>query len=251
VSTTSDLEGQAREFATDLTATLRDAFGPHVRPLHARALQTDGQPLVSVRQSPDTGIPLTVGGDPVLTLTMTYQCVWDTDKRFLAVNASTLKVYPGSRASGEPLFRYEYVRDVQSDQAGAHMHVHAHRDALTYVMTRCGSVTRSGKALREQIAEGKPPTTSQLHFPVGGARFRPCQEDILDMLVRQFGLDARPGWRESLAQGRERWRRTQTAAAVRDAPGAAVATLRRLGYEVRLPVGVAEPADNFSRLHEL
>jgi len=251
VSSGGDLEAKARAFATDLTATLRNAFGPNVRPLHARALRSDGEPPVSVRQTPDTGIPLTVGGVPVLTLTITYLCTWDTEARFLAINASTLKVYAGARASGEPLFRYEYVRDVHSDQAGAHLQVHGHRDALTYVMTRCGSVTQSGKNLREQIAEGKAPTMAQLHFPLGGSRFRPCLEDVLDMLVRQFGIDAREGWREALALGRDRWRRKQTAAAVRDAPSEAVAVLRRLGYDVRLPPGATPPPDRPERLREL
>lgn len=246
-----DLEAKAREFATDLTSTVRAAFGPMVKPFTARALHGVEQPLVSVRQSPETGIPLLVGKVPVLTLTATYQCVWDRDNQFLAVNHSTLKVFPGAQASREPLFRYEYVRDVHSDQAGAHIQVHGHRDALTFVMTRCGTVTKSGKKLTDQIAEGIVPSMAQLHFPVGGSRFRPCLEDVLDMLVRQFGLTARSGWREALAQGRARWRRFQTAAAVRDAPGEAAAVLRRLGYEVRAPVGSEHPPDNLDRLYEL
>jgi hypothetical protein len=245
------LEAKAREFATELTNTVRSAFGPMVRPFHARALQGEGQQAVSVRQEPATGIPLTVGGDPVLTLTATYRCEWDRATTYLAVNSSTLKVFDGAQASGEPLFRYDYLRNVHGDQAGAHVQVHGHRDALTFVMTRCGTKTKSSKTLTEQIASGTAPSMKQLHFPLGGSRFRPCLEDVLDMLVRQFGVDARDGWREALASGRERWRRTQTGAAVRDAPEVAARVLRSLGYDVRLQSGTPTPGDNLDRLREL
>ena len=46
------------------------------------------------------------------------------------------------------------------------------------------------------------------------------------MLVEEFGVDADDSWRQHLADGREHWRRVQTCAAVRDAPGEAVAVLR-------------------------
>jgi hypothetical protein len=41
---------------------------------------------------------------------------------------------------------------------------------------------------------------SDLHFPVGGSRFRPSLEDVLDMLVRELGVDHEPGWRDALAR---------------------------------------------------
>jgi hypothetical protein len=75
--------------------------------------------------------------------------------------------------------------------------------------------------------------------------------DVLDMLVRQFVVGARDGWREALASGRERWRRTQTGVAVRDTPKVAARVLRSLGYDVRLPPGTPAPADNPDRLREL
>jgi hypothetical protein len=92
---------------------------------------------------------------------------------------------------------------------------------------------------------------SDLHFPVGGSRFRPSLEDVLDMLVRELGVDHQPEWRDALAAGRERWRRVQTAAVVRDAPREAIAALAALGYDVQLRPGYEAPQDNLSRLREL
>jgi hypothetical protein len=92
---------------------------------------------------------------------------------------------------------------------------------------------------------------SDLHFPVGGSRFRPSLEDVLDMLVRELGVDHQPEWHDALSAARERWRRVQVAAVVRDAPGEAISALAKLGYEVRLRSGCEVPQDNVGRLREL
>jgi hypothetical protein len=86
---------------------------------------------------------------------------------------------------------------------------------------------------------------------VGVTRFRPCLNDVLDMLVRELGVDHEPAWRNALADGRERWRRMQTAAVVRDGPAAAIEALSALGYEVHLRDDSVIPQDNRDRLREL
>jgi len=173
-----------------------------------------------VHQEPRTGIPLTVDGAPLLNLTAEYYCVWDSPRQFLAVEESAVKVYAGSKAAGEPLFRYEYTRVPTGDVPGAHVQIHGHRDALTFVMARAGSGSPRGQQLAGRVAQGiAVPRMSDLHFAVGGSRFRPILEDVLDMLVRELGVDRQREWRAALALGRERWRRVQTAAVVRDARG--------------------------------
>ena len=251
--TTGDaLVAEAQRFAADLTATVQAVVGGHVEAFGARALHRQGLDHVSVRQEPRTGIPLTVDGAPLLNLTAEYYCVWDSPGQYLAVDESAVKVYAGAKAAGEPLFRYEYLRAATGDVPGAHVQIHGHRDALTFVMTRAGLGSPRGQRLAGRVAQGAAvPQMSDLHFPVGGSRFRPSLEDVLDMLVRELGVDHEKGWREALAVGRERWRRMQIRAVVRDAPGEAVAALQQLGYEVRLPDGRSAPQDNFSRLHEL
>ena len=251
--TTGDaLVAEAQRFAADLTATVRAVVGDHVEAFRARALHRPGLDHVSVHQEPRTGIPLTVDGAPLLNLTAEYYCVWDSPGRFLAVDESAVKVYAGAKAAGEPLFRYEYSRAPTGDVPGAHVQIHGHRDALTFVMARAGSGSPRGQQLAGRVAQGTAiPRMPDLHFPVGGSRFRPSLEDVLDMLVRELGVDHQQDWRDALALGRERWRRLQTAAVVRDAPSEAIAALEKLGYDVKLRAGNEAPADNLDRLREL
>jgi hypothetical protein len=74
------------------------------------------------------------------------------------------------------------------------------------------------------------------------------------VLIKEFGITPPGGRRaalESLANGRERWRRRQLAAAVRDAPDEAIRVLDELGYDVTLREGENEPAPQTARLRGL
>jgi hypothetical protein len=49
-------------------------------------------------------------------------------------------------------------------------------------MTRAGSGSPRGQLLAGRVAQGTAiPRMSDLHFPVGGSRFRPALEDLLDI----------------------------------------------------------------------
>lgn len=221
------LKRQAQEFADNLTLTVR-AVTPRCEGFKATFSGT----RLLVRQVPGTGIPLTFKGGPLLTLKASSSCVWDLENEFLAVNDSKIEVL--TTTGGQPLFRYEYLRSPDTVPA-AHLHVHAHRDAMTYVMTKVGRTT---KRPQQRGSRDGIPTLQDLHFPLGGHRFRPVLEDVLEMLIDEFNIDHEDGAREGLAEARTVWRLTQTKAAVRDAPGAAVEALRSLGYRITPP----EPA---------
>lgn len=221
------LVAQARTFATEISQTVQ-ALVPDCAPFAATALETH----VTVGQVPATGIPLCVNGVPVLTLKVSFRCVLDSTGTFLAVEKSSFVVFEGAKGAGEPLFRYDYVRTASAQIPAAHLQVHAHRDAFTYVMARTGGATRRGK---RRTRSTEVPHIAQLHFPLGGHRFRPCLEDLLGVLVSEFGVDSTADGLKSLAYGRERWRRQQTRSVVRDAPDEAVTILRELGYDVVEP----------------
>lgn len=74
---------------------------------------------------------------------------------------------------------------------------------------------------------------SKLHLTVGGSRMRPCLEDFIDLICYEFRFDLLPGAQETLEAGRERWRRRQIGALVRDAPEEAVRVLCDL--DIALP----------------
>jgi len=246
--TAKALETQAREFAESLTSTVR-ALVPDCAAFDASLLR-DRQlkrERFWVRQDPATGIPLSVDGNPILTLKAEYHCFLDGHGQSLAVDETQVKVYAGPQAAREPLFRYHYLRHGPSDLPAAHIHVHAHRDALSHVLGQTGIKTARGRAR----ARGDDiPRMPDLHFPVGGHRFRPCMEDVLEMLVTEFGVDHPEDAIEALRKGRETWRRSQTRTVVRDTTEEAIAVLRALGYDVTLRDGHPAPKGRPERLQQ-
>jgi hypothetical protein len=97
-----------------------------------------------------------------------------------------------------PLFRWEYLRQPESNVPCAHFHIHAHRDEAVYLLlTGKGSNTRIKKRAAQLDANAQVvPQLSDLHFPVGGPRFRPSLEDVIQFLVEEFGIDCEAGWKD-------------------------------------------------------
>lgn len=147
-----------------------------------------------------------------------------------------------------PVIRYEYEAGSARSLPSAHVHVHTDDPRVVALLADSGTRTVRARRNADRAAKGKA-QTADLHLPLGGSRFRPALEDVLHMVVYEFGVDAEDGWQHHLANGREGWRRIQTRAVVRDAPGEAVAALRALGYEVSPPAAGA-PDDNRARLRE-
>jgi len=229
-----DLATVAERFAEDLRSTLRGVVaGDDVGTFRVRPTATPRSRLM-VEQKPPDGIPLAVDGFVVLRLRASFECGWDHTGRFLAVRRSTMAAV--AEGTEEPLFRYDYDAGSDEKVPVAHRNVHGHRDELVFAMMASGHRLR-GRARTSAVRRGTVPRVSTLHFPLGGHRFRPSFEDVLEMLVREFGLDTRPGWRAAVCAGRTRWRAVQLRAAVRDDPVGAAEALGDLGYAVRQPVG--------------
>lgn len=163
----------------------------------------------------------------------------DSSGRHLATDSSWLHVT--SKGDKAPLFRYEYVRDIQSGVPCAHLHVHGHRDEFAFAMQDGARGRPKARKRRHEV-----PRLAKFHFPLGGHRFRPCVEDILQAVVEEFCVDTVDGWRNAVDEGREEWRPLQLLAAVRDAPNVAVRALDELGYKIVPPDSV--PADNQGRM---
>jgi len=239
------LEKQSKDFAERLSKTVRAVF-TECGDFTANMFP-DGAKSV-VKQEEDFGIPLLVNGVQILALKVEYRCCLDGHGKYLAVETSTISVYAGEKPDREPLFRYEYVRSPQGTSPAAHIHVHAHRDAFTAAMVRSGKATRRGNRRANNTGV---PSMSEIHFPVGGSRFRPSLEDVLEMLIDEFGVDSPSDFREKLRRGRTEWRQIQLKAATRDDPESAIEALRSLGYDIHLPQGRTRPVMNLDRLEEL
>lgn len=206
----SPLEDQAREFAADLTrvlaASLPDA--PSVDVEYA------GERLV-FHPPP---VPLFIRGRRLGTLEVRYRCQLDSRGRWLAISESTLSLV--ADLDKIPVLRFDYLRDAKTSPS-AHINVHAHRGALSHLMSQAG--------------HPKAHDMSALHIPVGGARFRPCLEDVVQFLIEECRFDSLPTWRAAVEEGRERWRRSQLRAAVWVMPEDAAEVLEALGYSVVRP----------------
>lgn len=186
--------------------------------------------------SDDTeGVVIPVGGGGTLALEVNYRCELDRAGHYLKVLSSKVAVYSGSRPKGDPLFRFEYVHNQVQGLPAGHLHIHAHRDQFTRVMTLAAIAGTARRQVAPE-AELEAARMSRIHFPTGGHRFRPTLEDVLQMIEEEFGATPGPTWREVLRSNRVQWRRQQTGAAVRDCPSEAVRVLEELGY------GISEPS---------
>lgn len=228
----ASLAEQAEKFANQLTTTVRAVVGAECPAFLAVALEEAD--AFRVRQEPASGIALCDKNGPILRLDVDYKCIYDSHNQYMAISESQIRVFvePDGR---EPLFRYEYDRGKVSTLPAAHIQFHGTHDELEKAMAECGESTERAKRRkrgRKRVA------LTDLRFPVGGSRFRPTLEDVLEMLIEEFGVKpvgSVRAARKALADAREEWRRTQIATVVRDAPSKAAATLEELGYTVTPP----------------
>lgn len=236
------------DFAARLSATVRGSLGNHVAAFEATISPgKDGAWAGFIRQADDCqGIVLHRAGSPILTLEVRARLTADHAGTNLRVEQSVFRVTPYETTV--PLFRYEYDRKKEAGPfPAAHAQFHGRHEALESVLRSAGrSSTRSSRK-----GHHSSPNVTDLHFPLGGTRFRPCLEDVLEMLIHEFTIDVvgKRATQKSLKEGRRQWRDIQLRAAVRDDLEAAAQVLRAHGYEVKSPVPA--PGRNTDRLSRL
>ncbi|MFD5823157.1 hypothetical protein [Nesterenkonia xinjiangensis] len=151
-------------------------------------------------------------------LDVSFHCVWNSSKSFLGIHKSTFKLRGPD--GGHPVFHMDYLRRPHSRSVPvAHYNVSSQHPVVREMVDPAG-------------AADDPESTRKIHIPVGGHRFRPTLEDVLQMLITDFNVECKPGWRGSIEEGRGIFRETQTAAAVLDHPQKAAEELRRQGFSV-------------------
>ncbi len=149
------------------------------------------------------------------------QCrlVLDGDEgRFLTMEASYCGVKFGD--GSDPLFHYDFERDKER-YTEAHIQVCASHPTFESFLTELGRKGVSG--------------LSKIHLPVGGRRFRPALEDVLECLIIEGLVEAQDGWERLIDKTRRAYRQRQIAAVVRRNIGTAQAELERLGYKIIPP----------------
>lgn len=164
-------------------------------------------------------VPLTVAGEHLADLELRVVQRVDQTGQYLTTSRSELRVC--STLERTPLLRLEY--DVSARAVPmAHWQVHAERGAFVHLLT-----------LASRVREVRGPSDlSKLHLPVGGGRFRPGLENVLEFVIRDCGVDAADGWAVAIEESRKRWWLRQLRAAIRDQQEDAAGALRGLGWTV-------------------
>ena len=243
------LEGEAARFAATCTSLVRDVIAAPCADFIAQGIA--GDPLFTVRQ-PDAGIPLhNDSGQEILSLQAVFHCRIGERTGFMKINKSAFKVFPIVQGAAAPLVRYDFMEEVKSRIPAAHVQFHAPHPGLEEAMRNGGTATNRGKGVQRAMGKGKFPDAADLHFPVGGRRFRPSLEDLLEMLIVEFGITGVPGWQTAIEESRATYRAMQLRAAVLDAPSEAVGALRNAGYEITWPGPGEEPVGDRSRMIEI
>ncbi|MFJ9420736.1 hypothetical protein [Streptomyces sp. NPDC101249] len=148
-----------------------------------------------------------------LWMDVSFQLRLDMEREHLMVHKSFVGVF-GTQQAKQGLFHYDYERDKADGYPDAHLQVYGVSDLFH---TLNDPKTDAGRS------------QAQLHFPVGGRRFRPCLEDVIEFLVVERLVEARDNYRLVLDSGRERFRRNQLMAAMRRDPAAVATFVERHG----------------------
>ena len=207
---------------------------------------SDGAARIAIASEAAGGIPLTIDGRDAFQLAVDYKLMMSPTSQRATVVGSTFLVR--RHGAGRPLFTVDYVRGAHSNTPAAHYNLHFEHGPLEAEMLQTGA-TRRGKIHQKGVRSGRTPRLADLHFPVGGHRFRLCLEDVIEMMWIEFGIDVKPSAKQAICEGREEWRAMQVRAAVSDDPSSAVAELRALGYEVHAPS--SERPRRLDRVHAI
>lgn len=212
----------AREFAAHTSELLNGTVtdGIRVRTATKGSVAVVGYGVSGQSLTPES-IPLTIGRKPAsLFLYVAHTLGMDEWGSFLTNQRSTYSLQIGCGDSAKTLLTYDYVRDPPNEYPAAHLHVYGVSDEFDDL------------ASQRKIRTKK---LSDLHMPVGGRRFRPSLEDLIEFCVLEDLVDSRPKWADVLTTSRDRYRDQQLAAAVRRAPDQAAKTLRRNGWSAEPP----------------
>ena len=220
-----DLGERAAEFAIELGTTLATTL-PQAPSVDVQAVE--GRNTFIVQPSKPDGslarVPLFVNGKRLAELSVQLYLDSDWSGAFLKNVRTDCAAY--SVLDKQPLFRLDYRADMHSAPV-SHWQFHAERGSLTHLLTLAQD--------HRPKSVDAPHVLSRLHFPVGGERFRPCIEDVIQFVIEECGVDSIQGWRSVVDEGRERWRRIQLRTAVRDLQREAADTLVREGWTVAPP----------------
>lgn len=147
-------------------------------------------------------------------------CVNSTGKH-LAVDSSSFNVEFKANKRPVPIVRFEYERQARNKPV-QHFQFHAESLPLAILLARAG---RYDIAAQQQ----------DVHFPMGGHRYRVCLEDVIELVIREFNAESNPEWETRVRDGRRKFRERQTDTIIRKNLGRSVEMLEELGFKIEPP----------------
>jgi hypothetical protein len=131
------LEQQVEEFGQEM-AGLLSATLPKLPDPPVEILRHDNRTII--RPPNGKPLPLHIHGQHLAGMTLSVACVLDSVGRYLAVEESTFNLL--AELDRTPVFRIHYRHD-SAALPTAHVHVHAHRGALSHLLSQAGRPTRT------------------------------------------------------------------------------------------------------------
>lgn len=217
-----DLLKNVREFGARLADLLNSALGLDIT-MAARFVRETGEGRMGWRLDQAQGIPRLIplpspqGGDSCY-LYLLYRLVLN-DMGYLVVTRSAVSIYLEESPDSPCFFRYEFRRDGSAPYPDPHLHIEGASEALRLLNEKTGQKKGLG----------------QLHFPLGGKRYRPSLEDFLEFMICEGFVAGKEGWQDAMEIYRSDFYNYQLAAATKDDPATAIQALEELGYKVKRP----------------
>lgn len=220
-----DLERDSRAFAEELTDLLNATVCDGIRlstvisPGRDRVRAVIGYEISKQELDLRKCIPVTIGSQPKIWLGFSMRLEQDFEDKYLMVRQSVM-LLSASPDPTDTLLHYDYERDKPDDYPDAHLQICATSETWKQVGVR---------------TDGSERLLERMHLPVGGRRFRPTLEDIVEFLIAEKLAQPKDGWKQAITEGRENFRRKQLSAAIRRDPETARAVLTQLDADAEAP----------------
>ena len=234
------VEAQASDFASRITRIAKIFGGENTPEFQSDIISGERGWLAEIHNH-QHGFNLTTDEEDSFLVRAEWSCSSDTSGQWLKINQSSFAVFLTALPK-KPLFRYDFVSDYSARIPEAHIHFHADHPSMQAsqaLQDAQGSLEHLGSGsqrARRKVKHRRKIEVSDLHFPVGGTRFRPALEDILLMMVEEYGVkpklmspdEAVAVLKDSLKD----WREAQAKAVIRDVPHLAIEFLESEGFRV-------------------
>ena len=209
-----DLRKEAQDFAQELTDLLNKTVTTGIRltPIMVRKTTAVIGYKIAATDLETKGIAVTIGGGPKAYLGISYRLEADHEAKFTRVQSSLVGLFADPDLD-QALVHYDYERNKPDGYPEAHLQIDAESQAWNIIRP---------KNLKDR-------EFSKLHFPVGGRRYRPTVEEIIEFLIVEVKVKSRDGWELAVEVGRKRFEERQLRAAIRRQPELAFDQLKKEG----------------------